>query len=251
MDQEEADIDLIERRINGELSPSELKAFDHRVTADLKFAEKVDDYMAIINGLRNADSFSLSEEVESWEKELRDEAGAPRVIVLRPWVKYMTAAAVAAILITTLFFVNRPVNDDPQQLFSAYFVPYEDLISVRQDGDGSEALSIAMAKYNEKEYGEAIPEFERYLEKNPENNEAMFFLGISYLGEKKASDAMMVFKELETHAGSYSDHVNWYMALADILKGNIPSAKARLENIARDPDHDLAAKAKQLLDELE
>lgn len=249
MDQEEADIDLIERHIKRELSPSELKAFDRRVAADLKFAEKVDDYVAIINGLRNADSFALSEEVESWEKELRDEAGAPRVAVLRPWVKYMMAAAVAAILITTLLFVNRPVNDDPQQLFSEYFVPYEDLLSVRQDGDGSEALSIAMAKYNEKEYGEAIPEFERYLEKDPQNNEVLFYLGISYLGENKASDAMMVFKELETHAGSYSDHVGWYLALADLLDGNIPSAKARLENIVRDPDHDFVIKAKQLLEE--
>jgi tetratricopeptide (TPR) repeat protein len=250
MDQEEADIDLIERRISGDLSPAELKAFDERVAADLAFAEKVDDYVAIINGIKNVDSLALSDEVALWEKELQDEAKVARVVAINPWKKYMIAAAVAAILVTTFVFINRPSDVDQQQLFTAYFVPYEDLITVREEDDGSEALATAMAKYNRKEYRDAIPEFLRYLEKNPRNDQALFYLGISYLGDKKASDAISVFEQLETRAGSYADHVSWYLALADVLRDDIVSAKARLENIARDSNHDFSMKANQLLDEL-
>lgn len=250
MDQEEADIDLIERHLRGELSLAESKAFEQRVSLDIKFAEKVDDYIAIINGIKNADAIALADEVESWEKEFRDGNVKPTVSI-NPWKKYMIAAAVAVILITTFVFINRPGNVDYQQLFTAYFVPYEDLVTVREGENANDVLAAAMVKYNRKEYKHAIPEFLKYLEAVPDDKAARFYLGISYLADGKPSDAISAFGQLETEAVTYVDHVEWYLALAYLLKEDTDSAKARLQKIAEDPDHDFSKKARQLLSDLQ
>ena len=165
--------------------------------------------------------------------------------------KYMIAAVVTAVLLTTFVFINRPGDVSQKELFTAYFVPYEDVLSVRDGDDSEAALAMAMERYNQQEYRDAIPHFLKYLEAYPQRDEAMFYLGISYLGDEKASDAISVFEQLQTRGGTYSDHVNWYLALADILKEDFASARARLEAIAQDPNHDFSGKAEQLLDELQ
>lgn len=250
MDQEEADIDLIERRLNGDLTDAELKAFDQRVAADLKFAEKVDDYVVIIKGIKNADSFAFSEEVAQWEKEISEEERGAGVVAINPWKKYMIAAAVTAVLLTTFVFINRPDEVNQKELFATYFVPYEDVLSVREETDSEAELAAAMSMYNEKMYRDAIPHFLKYLAISPQRDDVLFYLGISYLGDRKASDASSVLEQIETGGGAYSDHATWYLALADILKEDFTSAKTRLERIVSDPDHDFFAPAEELLDEL-
>ncbi len=252
MNKEEADIDLIERKLRGELTQAEQDAFDARVASELAFAEKVDDYLAIMSGIRNFDSHAMREEVAQWEREIRNEeqAETPVVPLGSPWKKYLVAASVAASIVAAYLFFDRVPQNSNQDLVAAYFVPYGDVISVREGENDSELLMAAMESYSAGKWAEAISLFHASLEKNPDNPDAAFYLGIAYLANQDPVQAANVLERLRNGDHPYNDHVMWYLALAKIASDDIVEAKEILREIQSQPSHDFSRQAGQLMREL-
>ena len=252
MNQEEADIDLIERKLRGELTQAELDAFDERVASELAFAEKVDDYITIINGISTFDSHAMREEVAQWEEEIRNEqqTETPVVPFGSTWKKYWVAAAVVACIIAAYVFLGRGTQNSNQELVAEYFVPYDDVISVREGETDSELLMAAMESYTAGKWTEAISLFQSCLEKNPDNLDATFYLGIAYLANQDPTQAANVLERIRTGDHRYHDHVLWYLALAKIASNHITEARAILRDIQSQPSHDFKNQADELMKEL-
>jgi len=251
MTPEEADIELIERRMKGQLSEEELKQFDSRVAVDLQFAEKVDDYMEIISGIKSFHLNGIREDVANWEKEIQEEEQRRVISPQSSWKKYLALAAAIALLAIAFLYLTTPSQKTNHELFTAYFAPYENVLAVRDGSESNESLGYAMKLYDEREYREAIPYFQQVLDENKENADALYYLGISYLAEKNPTQAIAAFEQLVRQNNIYSDQASWYLALANLLEGNEPAAKELLENISRDENHDLKDKAEDLLEALD
>lgn len=252
MTREEADIDLIERRMKGQLSEEELRQFDSRVTSDLQFAAKVDDYSDIISGIESFHLYGIRQEVENWEKEIQaGDQQTPMVPIQRSWRKYLSIAAAVIVLAIAAVFVITPGEKTNQELFAINFSPYQNILTVRDGTGAHESLGYAMKLYDEKKFAEAIPYFQKFLDENNGNEDALYYLGISWLAERNPAQAIATFKQLGKQNNVYRDQAAWYLALANLLQGNERAAKELLTDISRDENHDLKEKADDLLNALD
>lgn len=248
MDQEELDIELIEGYFNKTLTEAEKDRFDERVKADADFAEKVDDYKEIIRGIRTKAEKDFKEDVASWEGELKRE---DRITKHIPWKTYLAIAAAILLLLVARIFIFTP--DQPktdQELFTTYFVPYEDVISVRDGSNGKSSLTTAMTFYNDGNYQEAVANLKAVLSDDPDNSEARFYLGASWLALMNGKEAIPVLQDVISQKNNYHDQAEWYLALAYLINQDDKDAMHLLERISNERSHTFHDKAKELKMEL-
>lgn len=253
MDNEELDIELIEKYLKGTLTPEELKNFDQRIKDDADFAEKIEDYKDIIDGIQLASHHEFKAEVASWEEEIKAEEGKGKQLVFTPWKKYLSIAATLILLVTAgIYFLMPPKAVDSQHLFYAYFTPYEDIITVRGDESDvfQEKLQQAMVHYNNQNYQGAITLFRSYLESKPEDDAARLYLGICFLTEKEFKKSIDSFDPIISTEGRFKDQAEWYSALAYLASQDLDRAKQSLSFIVDQQGHDYNKKAIALLKEI-
>jgi len=248
MDQEELDIELIEGYLNKTLTAAELLRFDNRIKTDVSFAEKVDDYKEIIENIKLKGQQDFRNEVAVWENEIKTESETKHIF----WKPYLSVAATILIILVAglYFYSNRNQHKDEQQLFTAYFIPYEDVISVRGNSTQKTALEQAMLLYNEEKYHEAIPYFKTYLSSNKNDLSALFYLTISELGLKNTEEVIPNLHFIITQNSVYHDQAQWYLALTYLMQKDKKSAIQILNTIENDPEHIFKSQAAELLSEI-
>lgn len=241
MDQEAMDIELIEAYFNKTLTMAEAEQFEMRIKADADFAEKVDDYKDIIGGikLKGREDFQL--EVAAWETAIENSTNRKKTI---HWKYYRALAAgiVLFVLAGLYFFIPRSSKNN-QELFQDYFVPYEDVMSVR----GDDELNGAFEFYTKGNYENTIPLFKSYLLKHPDDANVLFYEGISELALGDTNQAVHSLEQVTKLKSIFKEQAEWYLALAYLLANKTDQAIALLKNIAAQPEHDYQSKANDLL----
>lgn len=246
MNQEELDIELIERHLKGLLTDEERVIFERKLKDDEEFAEKIEDYKAIIQGIQIGERDKFREEIAAWEKELAEEETSASSFSIK---KYWPLAAAAALIIgAILYFYPSATRQDTQQLFTAYFEPYEDVISVRNEGE-EDHLAAGMSYYNLKAYDQAITALSQYLQSH-DRDDVRFYLGSAQLASGKTDDAIATFKQVLTTESIFKEQSEWYLALAHLSNKNKMQCKEMLSKIANDPNHFYQERAEALLDKL-
>lgn len=170
-------------------------------------------------------------------------AGKAR-ISLHNLVKY--AAAVLLLLIAAgSYFLLRPVSGE--KLFKASFEPYPNIITLKSAANFH--LSLAMLHYELRDWDSAIVLFHRYLEDEQYLPEALFYLGISYLANNQSDQAISWLKKANDENSRFSNHIQWYIALAHLNNNDKQSARNKLESVSREENF-YRSKAKNLLKRL-
>lgn len=133
-------------------------------------------------------------------------------------------------------FINlRNIKEKIEDLFNSYFIPYENLITVRSSKTRDKVLQEAMSYYTVKDYSSAAKLFKKYLIQNPENHLILLYLGISFLAAGKYTNASTSFnKILKSKNSLLSDEVKWYLALTNLRKFKIEETLAMLNKIGKE-----------------
>jgi len=98
--------------------------------------------------------------------------------------------------------------------------------------DNRTSLDTAMKKYEDKDYGGAVNSYEEILVKDPDNYDALFYSGVSYLSLDKPGKAIVSLnKVLKIKDGKYYEAAQWYKALALIKLNDDKEAKKLLQDI--------------------
>jgi tetratricopeptide (TPR) repeat protein len=246
---EEKDIDLIEKYHKGVLSDHERRQVTERMAGDPVFATMVEDYTDIFSGIRSAGKEKFKATVAEWETEIKREEQQNKDAGF--FSKYWQLAAVLLIVALVAVYFLVPGKETPEALYASYFVPYEDVLSVR---DNSETwLTEAMHFYNQKEYSAAADRFRRYIifsSTDPkELSTETFYWGISLLESGKPDEAVAILGSVIYHEGLLKEQAEWYRALAYLKMGDIESCRNQLMEINRD-GNDYQMKAAELLGKL-
>lgn len=121
------------------------------------------------------------------------------------------------------------------ELFKTYFMPYQNLITVRSSKTKDNLLQDAMSYYTDKEYSSAAELFKRYLIKYPENQLILLYLGISLLATGKYKNASPVFKKiLKIKNSLLTEEVKWYLALTYLKEFKIEESLTLLKKIGKE-----------------
>jgi tetratricopeptide (TPR) repeat protein len=98
-------------------------------------------------------------------------------------------------------------------------------------------LEKAEKAYNELDYPNAILYYKQLLNKDPNQDKYILFLGVSYLADNQTEQAIRLFNNSPYKNSMYAEDINWYLALAYIKKGDTQTAAILLQNLAKVSDY--------------
>jgi tetratricopeptide (TPR) repeat protein len=245
--QEEIDIELIETYHKRKLGKKEQYEFDKRISEDPEFAQKVEDYLLIINAVTALGANEFDNKIQSWEDEIQNK-NKKKIELRRLW---MAAAGIIIILLPIGYWLFSDLASitSSQTLFVTYFEPYEDVISQRSSANSD--LSNAMKAYNSKNYASAIEFYTKVPQENPNYIEAIFYLSISNIAldqlEMAKSNLLQV---MATDQGLYREAAQWYLTLIYLKRDNLKKVDSSLQVILLVDDHIFNGEAESLREDL-
>lgn len=246
-EEEEHDIDLIEGYHKGTLTADELRSLKERIAADPSFAQKVEDFRDIFIGIKAHGEKKISAEIDSWEKEIKEEENkGTKTIAFIPRV-WKIAAAIAAVVITAAIVLWPAPKPSANQLFTYYFVPYDNILEVR--GNEEKQLQRAMDAYTHKAFPDAAKQLKEYLASKPDDLVVLFYYGLSEIGAGNGNTGIVALTRVVSENGLLKEQAQWFIALGFLRDGKIEQCKAALEAIDRE-DHDYQQQAHKLLEQL-
>jgi tetratricopeptide (TPR) repeat protein len=247
LNEDDTDIDLIERYHRGLLGGAELEGFLRREKEDKEFARKIRSYTEIIEGIEYyGKQKDFADAVQEWENEAKKksdpkpakalspdpEAGVRTISMYRKHRFWLAAAAAVSIplLIAYLVFFQK---DRPQRLATAYIEQNLTTLSTTM-GSQTDSLALAIGAFNEKEYDKAEIMF-RSLGRNADlAAETTRYLGITYLNTEQYEKAIQQFNKLISFTDLYSNPGKFYLAITLMKRskqGDVEQAKELLQEV--------------------
>jgi len=273
---------LIDKYLVGELSGDVLRNFEMKMKTDQDFANKVNLYKSIDETMRShfqeEDRKNLKETLKSvGAKYFKEDFGENTLEVNQPKIKpnvhqkenasiererekvipfyqkraFQGICAVAAVLCFVMLFFNPfKQNATSNELYASYQELPQWNKTTRSDIPTEDALLVkASENYNQQNYEAAINNIELHLKKNPQDSEALFYIGIAKLKLGKTKEAIAIFKPISEGRSSYSNDARWQLALSYLKIDEIEKSREILKQIPTE-NSSKSAKAGRLLKEL-
>ncbi len=216
MDNENNNIDLIERYVLGQMQTAELEEFEQQLANTPELEEEVRLFEVALQSIQQQ---GLKNKLAAIHEEVADTGRSSRIY----WVGIAASVSLIAFIAYFLLF-NTPSE---KALFAKNFSPYENIVTAR----GSGQLNAAMVYYSTGQYEKAINEFESVLTDSV-NHQVLFYKGISHLAINQADQAIPIFKSLD--GSTFHQQARWYLGLAYLASDQ--TALARETFIAIGPE---------------
>ena len=206
-------------------------AFREDIARDKALKEEVDIQHSVMTGVENA---AIREEIMNIHQRhhrQKDFVANDRYPV---WT-YAVAAGLA-LLVLAFFGYQQYFGQavDHQELYSEYFEPYPDAISLR--GDQSREVAQAMSLYASGSYQEAIDYFETTAEGTVLSDDVQFYWSLCDMSIGENKSAIQRLSTLQERAESrFLPQITWYLALAYLGDGNGSKCKDYL-NLIKEED---------------
>jgi hypothetical protein len=262
---EENDI-LISRYLATDLPPPALAAFEARLAAEPELAAELQRRKEELTFLKSEAALpaletqmaTLAEQhflVESEDKtpqagpqvpaqdvkEQGQKEGKTAKVRSLNWKRWAPAAGIAAAVALVLLLWNPFSTGEPYQQFAQY-VP---LNLTEKSSDNLEAATSAQQAFNAKNYEEAHTQLIKYLQQNPDDNEARLAFGIAALETNRDAEARAIFTELANGTTAFKDDGQFYLGLAYFKAGD---ARAKTELGKISPDNpDFGVRVREIL----
>jgi tetratricopeptide (TPR) repeat protein len=242
------DRELIMGFIDGSLSGTEEMEVTYRLKEEASLQKLLAEYEGLAFGIRLAHVQEKLQQLRSLEASLPLPEG--RVVSMR---RYWIPMAVAAVLVLSLalwIIVPRTSADTPQELYTAYFEPFDSPGSglTRSTDDEMSLKAKAYEAYDAHEYEKASQLFVSLL-KEKDDAIAHLCLGNTWLALDKPQEAEKVFMHMLERHGDLVTQAKWYLALTFLQQGKIERTKATLWEISNSSTY--GEKARELLSKLD
>ena len=265
--QDDIDIDLIERYHRGLLDGADLQDFLKREKEDNDFAQKVRSYINVIEGIEYyGKQKDFADTIQEWEKEIKEHSRtgqkphtgstgekASHVVPMHRKNLYWLAAAVVTLLVVSGVFLFRSATPDPTVLFQAYYEPYPNVFdpTVRGDADSLSVNAKGFRAYDQGNYVDAAKNFRQAANANDESERdiALLYLANSFLALDSATAAKNALMQIDED-GPVADQAKWYLALTWLKLGNLNEGIRILDDLA-DDSSSYRDKATQLLKDID
>ncbi|HMG89405.1 MAG TPA: tetratricopeptide repeat protein [Chryseolinea sp.] len=248
MDHSEADIALVEKYFDAELNDAELKNFTTRLESDEHFKLLVEQEKALIAAIRFDGAASNLQYLEELETKLQKETPLRISSGSNKWYYYAAAAAVGMTILVTVFM--NSFNENPDQLFQAYFTPYPNMFepTVRSNQSSDSKRAEAFQAYEQGNYQKAATLFTDLLKDNKDAG-MLLLLGNSNMMLGNLEEAKANFITLNDDFDDLDMQAKWYLSLCYLKNGEMDKAQALLKELG-DTEISYATKAKELLEKV-
>lgn len=225
--------DLIEQYIHKALPGEALRSFEEQLNTDASLKQELKLHQEVHDALgnkRHADFLALvkASEHDYFSKKKHNKERS----LLNPY--WAVAAAVTLLLIAGIALYLKNDTPDTQELFVAYFEPYEVPGNFRSENSGvtNNTFWEAVSHYEERQYQQAIPLFDQVIHEQPQHAMAVFLRGISHLALDNTALAEADFTFVASGSNTlFMDQAKWYLALTYLKQGKPTVAKSLLDTL--------------------
>ena len=237
---------LIEDYLNKNLSETDRQNLEQKLSEDQELAAMVKDLQSIEQGLHAVGMDQLSKDMRGWEQELKLDHSYSG-----GWKKYLAVAAVITLILVPAVFLFTDKNPTSEELFIAYYEPYEEMLTSRGNSVDSLGMLLAdgMDAYNRGAYKLCSELLESYLAQQPEAHRVALYLGIAQLEINQQQSAESNFKRAQLDP-SFKQQAQWYQALSYLKFKDRDKARDVLTAIAGSENHYRKSEAERLLNDL-
>ena len=268
----------LEKYLNNEMSPKELKLFEERLNSDIELKEKVNIYKNIDHILSEDNYSSISpntknDTLDAYEDFLKSDDGQEILKNIKVSNKdylatskknnqkriFIYAASIAAIFVFTFFSIQQ-FNSKPNAL--ALYENYKNWENLPSFGTKDVITDNFLKKINAIEIAVNKGEYKKSLEliNNIESNSSLYskienkdalllYKGVSLLETNHTNSAIQVLIPILKNK-TYNEIAQWYLSLAYLKANDIESSKTQLQYF-KNCTNDRCTKAKELLEKLE
>jgi pentatricopeptide repeat protein len=254
------DIQRIEKFLEGKMSEEEKKEFENKLNLDQSLNAMMTDVNLLVEGIKMSAAQTSKEEKSDRLKffaEINDiekhafEIPEPEARVVpmyrKPWV--LSAAASVMLLVTLTFYLMRDQTPINEQLYAAYFEPFDSPGSGLTRGTNEVTIKTeAYQAYDNGNYKVAAQLFEQIISEK-EDAIAQLCLGNAYLKQNDFVKAEKIFTEMLTKHSELLTQAKWYLALTYLKENKLERAKAILWQISKSSTY--GEKAQKLLKKLD
>ncbi|HEY4877338.1 MAG TPA: tetratricopeptide repeat protein [Puia sp.] len=207
-------LDYIESYFKNELPAEEKTQFEQKIINDKNFAEEVAFYCSARQIIKD----ELNKEKKEQFKKIYQQKNISHQntgIVKKIWTFSAAAAAIIVIVFGWYFFV-KPVST--QQLADEYIQQYFQTLGVSMSSK-QDSVDVGKSLYNDGKLPEALQQFEKIINTNSKNFEAIKYAGIVSLKLKNYDKALAYFSQIENDS-VFSNPAKIYKAITLMERNN-------------------------------
>jgi len=240
-----ANTELIERYLEGSLSPSEQQAFDQRLVQEPAFSEEVALQQQIREGLRATGRARILSQLETVENRMSAYHPPTQVIRFDERIRqrFYWAAAAAILLLIPVYLLLKS-NISQEKLFARYFEPYQTAQPLSQD-----PLDRALQQYRDKNYAKALGILKSMEDQGDVSDSTLFYKANVHLQLDQPREAVASLQKIPASSTFY-DEAQWYLALAYLQNNEPERTRERVSLIAQKPGHPYQQRAADLVKDL-
>lgn len=207
----------IERYLDGDLSGTELVAFENALKTDVALEEELKAHLLLEEALFAVEEDEVRSQIKQWRAESKtSKKTKPKRGRLRSLgVVRLAIAASIAVLLGVATFLWLPQQYSNEAILASYYQEDVSFLSGDRSGNGSDvakdALVGAAEYFKDGDYGKAAEIYQAF----PNNNQALYALGHTYYKGEKYPQAVDTFKKLiAKNSLEYQEQAEWYLLLS-------------------------------------
>jgi hypothetical protein len=234
------DRQIIERYVDGLLTPEEQAAVTQRCQTDTAFADELTAYQRAVVAVKTANRAQLKAQLTQHvqKKTLK------RRVLLRGW--FVGLAAAAALLIGWFFIQQTaPKNLSHEEAFQIAFQAAPSGGIEKSTSTELSLLDSAYLAYDNQQWQTALALLNKINDPKPKT---LFLKANAYLALKDVDNALPILNDLKNNP-SFLDRqaeVEWLIALSALRKGDV----SNIEKIANSTNHAFSAQAKKVVEQV-
>lgn len=234
--------ELIQAYVSNKLGKEEKAEFDRLFENDPEFRKEVEFHKDLKAVFADLERKRIKTKLQNFESELK--TGSQKSYA--PWLVAASILVLVGIGILTMF--NNPANSD--QLYMAYFEPYENVVQPITRGQSIESMKTEVfISYEKKAYKKAAAGFQQLYETTGESY-YLLYQANALMADGQPQKAVPLLKQHLAAKDAFAEKSRWYLALAYLKTNETKKAKIVLRNIVAGKTYK-ADDAKEILKELE
>ncbi len=220
--------ELLERYIEGEVTPEEQKSIRQRIKNDPEFQKEYELRLGINNAIKEKNIMQLRYKLSMiHDQEIKESAGTVYQIFRRNW--HLAAASITILILVGSLLISNLNEQGPDNLFKQYYSP--DAIFTARSSELSENLDLTtgLQKFQKQNYTEAI----NLLKNVSDNTVSDYYLGISYIETNQFLEAKNAFHKITQKDNNlFTEQAEWYKGLCLLKLKELTEAKELFTSIS-------------------
>lgn len=238
-------IEKIEQYLSGEMNAQERSEFEQQLAAD----EQLHNNFELYNNINATMSASPNENElrQTLQQMSKKYFNSDAVVKKGSFKKWLAVAASLIFIIAVSFYFLMNRKPSAEKLYAAF--AQHNNINIQFRGTATDSLAgQAAAIFNNKDYRNALPLLQNYLQQQPDDIQMKFAEAICYLETGKPGEAKKIFTTIADGQTAYKETAQWYQALTALKQKDLTQCRTILTAIPNTSPY--FSKAKELLEKL-